>query len=398
MSKSIVSGIICATLLICVLILTFNIQPVKTESTTIIVPDDYPTIQEAVNNANEGDTVFVKAGTYYENVILNKSISLIGEERDTTIVDGGSCANCVYISSNDVDLRGFTFRNGFFAGVFVEGVREVLIKGNIVLDSFYGICAFDCFRNTVEANVVKHCRVGIYVQSGCYGHLIVMNSIVDNDEGIVLSCFWATPGPIPCPTDHEVYHNNFKDNTLQAQDYGLCDLWDDGYPSGGNYWSDYTGVDTDADGIGDTPYVIDEHNQDRYPLMNPFGVVANFTWTPSIPKVDESVTFDASSSTSIGEIVRYDWNFGDGNYGSGKTVTLTYTSSGVYTVTLTVWDSEGLWDREQKQIQVDPAVVGGYSFPIKGYTTEKPLTLYLAIVAILTVSFTIVKRRKKQQS
>jgi parallel beta-helix repeat protein len=83
-----------------------------------------------------------------------------------------------------------------------------------------------------------------------------------------------------------IYHNNFIDNTKQVYilESGYGNLWDAGYPSGGNYWSDYTGIDeysgsgqneTGSDGIGDTPYVIDENNQDNYPLMNP--------WTPSPP-------------------------------------------------------------------------------------------------------------------
>jgi len=65
-------------------------------------------------------------------------------------------------------------------------------------------------------------------------------------------------------------------------------IWDDGYPSGGNYWSDYAGVDADGDGIGDTPYIIDDNNIDHYPLMDPFNsfntsvgysvdVVSNYT-------------------------------------------------------------------------------------------------------------------------
>lgn len=223
--------------------------------------------------------------------------------------------------------------------------------------------------------------------------------------------------------------------------------------------------------------------------------IANFTWAPSIPKVNQSVTFDGSSSSADGvSIVSYEWGFGHGGHSSGKIVAHTYTASGFYTVTLNITDSEGFWDIEQKQIQVvqpcgpkaeftatpetadvgesvkfdasdslsgfdgthgmpiteyrwdfggsinittptpivyysfiSPGIyyvtltvyapgatlemdstthkvtvisapVGGYSIPIKGYTTEKPLTLYLALTAILTVGFAIVKRRKKQQN
>jgi parallel beta-helix repeat protein len=77
--------------------------------------------------------------------------------------------------------------------------------------------------------------------------------------------------------DTRVEHNSFISNTQQLL---LSDsfntAWDNGYPSGGNYWSDYSDTDlysgpyqniTGSDGIGDTPYVIDENNQDGYPLM-----------------------------------------------------------------------------------------------------------------------------------
>jgi hypothetical protein len=82
--------------------------------------------------------------------------------------------------------------------------------------------------------------------------------------------------------------------------------------------------------------------------------IADFTWSPAIPKVGELVTFNASASTPDGgEIVSYEWDFGDGQHASGKIVTHIYTSAGNFTVTLNVTDSEGFWDIEQKHILVE---------------------------------------------
>jgi len=83
------------------------------------------------------------------------------------------------------------------------------------------------------------------------------------------------------PYDNVIYHNNFIGNSQQVyiKTPGYANVWDNGWPSGGNYWSDYTGVDVmkgknqdkpGSDGIGDTPYVINAYNQDRYPLMKPY--------------------------------------------------------------------------------------------------------------------------------
>jgi len=65
----------------------FRISPAKVLPATIIVPDIYPTIQAAINAASAGDTIYVRNGTYYENVVVNKTISLIGENKNTTVVD-----------------------------------------------------------------------------------------------------------------------------------------------------------------------------------------------------------------------------------------------------------------------------------------------------------------------
>jgi len=65
-----------------------------------------------------------------------------------------------------------------------------------------------------------------------------------------------------------VWGNSLIGNTHQVHSTTSTNVWDCGYPTGGNYWSDYTGTDGNGDGIGDTPYMIDFKNQDRYPLMN----------------------------------------------------------------------------------------------------------------------------------
>jgi len=81
--------------------------------------------------------------------------------------------------------------------------------------------------------------------------------------------------------------------------------------------------------------------------------IANFAWTPETPEVDQTVSFDASTSIpGSGIIIRHKWSFGDGTYAIGKVVTHSYASPGVYTVTLNVTNSKGLWDIEQKQIVV----------------------------------------------
>jgi len=99
---------------------------------------------------------------------------------------------------------------------------------------------------------------------------------------------------------------------------------------------------------------------------------ASFIWSPEIPEVGQTVTFDASTSIpGSGIIIRHKWSFGDGTYAIGKIVTHSYASPGVYTVTLNVTNSKGLWDIEQKQIQVvEPAP--GPKPPVVSFTYKPP--------------------------
>jgi PKD repeat protein len=135
---------------------------------------------------------------------------------------------------------------------------------------------------------------------------------------------------------------------------------------------------------------------------------ADFTWSPLQPEEDQTVTFDASASTPDGgTITSYNWNFGDGKFGTGKIITHAYTTAGTYTVTLNVTDSEGKWDAESKQITVKPPPpppkpVGGCAVPIDkshllASSTDLALRIRLAFTLLAgTAAVIIIIRRRKR--
>lgn len=117
-------------------------------------------------------------------------------------------------------------------------------------------------------NITNNAQYGIFLEHSS-NNSIYGNNIMNNGCGIDL---FRSSG-------NRIFHNNFINNVRQVCSYESVNVWDDGYPSGGNYWSDYVGVDEKSgprqdkpgsDGIGDTSYVIDYHNVDRYPLMRPW--------------------------------------------------------------------------------------------------------------------------------
>jgi hypothetical protein len=98
----------------------------------------FTSIQEAINNAQDGDTIFVYAGTYHEHLTISKSITLMGEEKDDTIIDGDDYGKVIFVTGDNVSISGFTIQDGEYA-IYLEETDSTSITYNIIQGYDYGI-------------------------------------------------------------------------------------------------------------------------------------------------------------------------------------------------------------------------------------------------------------------
>jgi parallel beta-helix repeat protein len=175
---------------------------------------NYSKIQDAIDNASDGDTVFVydDSSPYYEHILINKSISLIGEDLDTTIIDGGRNGTIVRIASVDVNISNLTIQNGD-AGIS---------------------CGFLSGSNTLQNTIISDNNCGIYLEGSSY-NVIKDNIISKNYIGIYLTDMQGPFGSVFRTTGNEISGNNFLYNIRNAKLYYLTlrevNTWRN------NYWN-----------------------------------------------------------------------------------------------------------------------------------------------------------------
>lgn len=281
------------------------------------------------------------------------------------------CYRGIEVMSGDSFIGNNTCGSCTDAGIRMYNCwRIAVVDNNCSGNSGRGIAADQCdsvrfLRNTAQDNTAdgifminsNHCTIKLNNLSGNSRGLnawtshtteVSHNDFFDNSfTGVYLfMCTGLT-----------ILHNSFIANTNQGlDDAASANNWDGGYPSGGNFWSNYAGADAfsgpnqdvpGADGIGDTAYAVDANTYDDYPLIAEYDAppVASFTVSPSSGNPDTQFLFDASASYDEegGAIeFRWDWqNDGiwDTNWSAANvTMSRNYTSLGTYSAALEVRD------------------------------------------------------------
>jgi len=248
---------------------------------------NYKNIQDAIDASPENYTIFVYSGIYYENIVINKTVNLMGEDAATTIIDGNDTGDVIYISKEGkANISGFTIKKGGNnAGINIHSNNNT-ITGNNISDNKYGIFStYSQYNNFSRNTLLSNSYYGMYLSvsdnnvifnnvfsanscglriKGSKNNEVFRNLFADNQEGMYFCCGARY---------NTVFLNVFSNNSIwNGDDQVGSNHWDKESVSKGNYWDDYNGTDTDGDGIGDTPYIISSKGQDNYPLIDKKGI------------------------------------------------------------------------------------------------------------------------------
>jgi len=191
--KNFLAFFFCLILIMPLIFFMVQIKPVVSRN-TIYVPDDYPTIQEAVNNAIAGETIYVAdTKIYYEHVVVNKSLAIIGENPATTIVDGTENGTVFRLEASRITITGFTIRNAGDDRGAITAFNEIAtndyhnISNNIITTSAYGVYLWDSNRNIIFNNTFYDNYFDGISLSSADENTVARNIISESANGIKLT-------------------------------------------------------------------------------------------------------------------------------------------------------------------------------------------------------------------
>lgn len=407
-----------------------NIETVAADPLQLLVDDDgsadFSRIQDAIDAAQNGDIIYVQSGIYYENLLVSKPVSLFGENKNTTIIDGSNAGTAVLVMANDTIVEGFTIMNGE-NGVSVAESSNCIVEDNNVINNFNrGILISRSENCIVRDNHEYGSRSGYGININASKNVLVENNgatynfwdgigLLNSDNctvrGNTISHNQVFGIWIDFSYNNTIYQNNLFNNTFQASSNTPTNFWDNG--TRGNYWADYEGVDemiglyqneSGSDGLGDQPYVVDKENQqqDNYPLWLP-NVNTMFLSLDTDPPTasitygqgpffeNETVSFTALGSyDSAGNhtIVSYYWDFGDNTTAHGFSVDHSYTGSGNYTVSLFLTDITGNHDYSIINLYIQSQIR-------KEESSWLLIIVLVAVIGILTIAIILWTKSKR---
>jgi parallel beta-helix repeat protein len=283
---------------------------------------DFHNIQDAIDAAKNGSTIYVQEGTYYETVYINKSIHLIHlGENTSSIIGGKDQSSVIQINADDCNIDGFVItKNGTIIskGIHIRSSNNTIVNNTItdtteaivvenetqqntiiwnnISNNHYGVKMQTSVNNTLAHNIVaSNSLYGMYIYYDSHRNIIYNNTFYKNyyalriksssDNTVFYNCFCNNTYGVYlcCGADYNtVYNNVFKSNNQSHiyVDKGLTNYFTV-TPNGGNYYDDYDGVDSNNDSFGDTPYYINDSSaQDDKPLINPL----DFSFCKTIDK------------------------------------------------------------------------------------------------------------------
>ena len=222
-----------------------------------------------ISNLVDGNPVYYWVNQHGAEIPLDAGYVALVNSTEITVKDLTLTNNregLLLVATQNSHIVNNTLTNNGYGIVLCQSSSNSISGNNITTNNYYGISLTNSPSNSIFGNSITANNLhGIHLEFSSSYNSISGNNIKNNFIGIFLTE----------PSNNSVYHNNFMYNlghvNIPISGYNISYAnWDDGYPSGGNYWSDYDGTDTNGDGIGDTPYVILSVNRDNYPLMAPY--------------------------------------------------------------------------------------------------------------------------------